>query len=91
MKALVLFYSLYGHVYELAKSIREGASSVPGCEVILRRVPETLSKEVLTKMGAPRSARKIAKEVPNAPSKNSLLPTLSSSGHRPALAICVAK
>ncbi len=52
MKALVLFYSMYGHIYRMAEAIAEGAREVPGAEVELRRVPETLSEEVLRKMGA---------------------------------------
>jgi NAD(P)H dehydrogenase (quinone) len=52
MKVLVVFYSMYGHVYQLAKAVGEGAGEVPGAEVAFRRVPETLSQEVLEKMGA---------------------------------------
>jgi NAD(P)H dehydrogenase (quinone) len=36
----------------MAKAVAEGASSVPGVEVVLRRVEETLSEEILRKMGA---------------------------------------
>ena len=52
MKVLVPFYSLYGHVYRMAEAVAEGAALVEGVEVVLRRVPETLSPEVLQKMGA---------------------------------------
>ncbi len=52
MKVLIVYYSLYGHVFELAKAAAEGVSSVEGAEAILRRVPETLPREVLEKMGA---------------------------------------
>lgn len=52
MKVLVVFYSMYGHVYKMAEAIAEGAKKEPGTEVVLRRVPETLSLEVLQKMGA---------------------------------------
>ncbi|NLG18265.1 MAG: NAD(P)H:quinone oxidoreductase [Fibrobacter sp.] len=52
MRALVLFYSTYGHTYKLAKAIVEGASGVPGSEVELRRVPETLPRPVLDALGA---------------------------------------
>jgi NAD(P)H dehydrogenase (quinone) len=58
MKALVLFHSTYGHVYRMAEAIAEGVREVPGAESVLRRVPETLSDDVLAKMGAiePRKA-----------------------------------
>ncbi len=52
MKALVLFYSMYGHVRLMADAIAEGVREVPGCEVILKRVPETLPEKVLDMMGA---------------------------------------
>ncbi len=52
MKVLIVYYSLYGHVHALAKAVAEGAASVEGAEVALRRVPETLPGEVLEKMGA---------------------------------------
>ena len=40
MKILVVYYSLYGHVLQLARAVQEGAKSVAGVEVILRRVAE---------------------------------------------------
>lgn len=40
MKILVLYYSMYGHVLKMAHSAEEGALSVDGVEVILRRVAE---------------------------------------------------
>ncbi|MGQ9647651.1 MAG: NAD(P)H:quinone oxidoreductase [Thermodesulfobacteriota bacterium] len=52
MRVLVVFYSMYGHVYRLAEAVAEGAREIPGTEVALRRVPETLSEEILGKMGA---------------------------------------
>jgi len=52
MKLLVVYYSLYGHVHRMAEAVAEGARSVPGVEVDIRRVPETLSREALVKMGA---------------------------------------
>ena len=52
MKVLVVFYSTYGHVYQMAEAVAEGARQVEGAEVELRRVPETLPDAVLEKMGA---------------------------------------
>ncbi len=48
----IVFYSLYGHVYRLAEAIAAGAREVPGTEVELLQVAETLPREVLEKMGA---------------------------------------
>jgi NAD(P)H dehydrogenase (quinone) len=52
MKVLIVYYSMYGHVHRLAQAVAEGAREIAGAEVILRRVPETLSAEILGKMGA---------------------------------------
>ena len=52
MKVLVVYYSMYGHVYKLAEAAAEGARSIANVEALLRRVPETLSEDVLEKMGA---------------------------------------
>jgi len=51
-KLLVLYYSTYGHVETLAEAIAEGARSVAGTEVALKRVPELMSKEVAEQAGA---------------------------------------
>lgn len=52
-KVYIVFYSMYGHVYKLAQSVKEGVDSVEGCEGVLYQVAETLPPEVLEKMGAP--------------------------------------
>lgn len=63
MKILVVFYSTYGHIYRMAQAVAEGAGQVAGAEVILRQVPETLSDEILTAIGA-KEARKAFADVP---------------------------
>jgi NAD(P)H dehydrogenase (quinone) len=60
MKVLIVFYSTYGHVYQMAKAVAEGAQQVPGATVELRRVPETLPGEVLEKMGAAEAQKTFA-------------------------------
>jgi NAD(P)H dehydrogenase (quinone) len=52
MKVLIVYYSMYGHVYKLVEAAAEGARSVADVSVALRRVPETLPQDVLVKMGA---------------------------------------
>lgn len=51
-KILVLYYSMYGHVETLAAAVAEGARSVEGAEVTVKRVPETMPPEVAKKHGA---------------------------------------
>jgi NAD(P)H dehydrogenase (quinone) len=60
MKILIVFYSMYGHVFQMAKAVAEGVSQVPGATVELRRVPETLSLDVLQQMGAAESQKALA-------------------------------
>lgn len=60
MKVLVVFYSMYGHIAKMAEAIGEGVREVPGCEAVLRRVPETLSADVLSKMGASEAQKSLS-------------------------------
>jgi NAD(P)H dehydrogenase (quinone) len=50
-RILVLYYSTYGHVETLAGAVAEGARSVDGVDVTLKRVPETLPPEVARQHG----------------------------------------
>ena len=50
-EVLVLYYSSYGHVEQMAAAVAEGARSVPGTEVVLKRVPELVPEEVARKSG----------------------------------------
>lgn len=52
MKVLIIYYSAYGHVHKMAEAVAEGVREIEGAETLLRRVPETLPREVLEKMGA---------------------------------------
>lgn len=40
MKILIVYYSLYGHILKMARAVEEGARSVAGPEIVLRRVEE---------------------------------------------------
>jgi len=48
---LVLYYSAYGHVETLAEAEAEGARSVAGTQVVIKRVPELMPPEVAKKAG----------------------------------------
>ena len=50
-KVLVLYYSSYGHVETMAQHVAEGAKSVPGVEVTLKRVPETIPADQAKAIG----------------------------------------
>ncbi len=57
MKVLVVYYSLYGHVLELAQAALAGVKSVAGVEGVLRRVQEF--PEVEQTMSEHRHALKV--------------------------------
>lgn len=51
-KIHIVFYSMYGHIYKMAQAVEQGAREVSDAQVQLFQVKETLSDEILTKMGA---------------------------------------
>ncbi len=60
MKVLVVYYSMYGHIHRMAEAVAEGARMVKGADVSMYRVPETLTEEVLGKMGALEAQKSLA-------------------------------
>ena len=50
-KVLVLYHSMYGHIETLAAKIAEGAKSVAGVELTIKRVPETMPAEAFKAAG----------------------------------------
>lgn len=50
-KILVLYYSMYGHIETMANAVAEGARRVPGAEVDILRVPETMEADRFAQVG----------------------------------------
>ncbi|MEF9966666.1 MAG: NAD(P)H:quinone oxidoreductase [Comamonas sp.] len=50
-KVLVLYHSMYGHIETMADKIAEGAASIAGTEVVIKRVPETMPQEAFQAAG----------------------------------------
>src|SRR6266436_4047293 len=50
-KILVLYYSMYGHIEIMAKAVAEGVRSA-NADVVIKRVPDTMSPEVARQYGA---------------------------------------
>ena len=44
-RILVLYHSVYGHIERMATAEAEGALEVPGCEVVIKRVAESVADE----------------------------------------------
>ncbi len=63
MKILIVYYSMYGHIYKMVEAAAEGVRAVEDAEVVLRRVPETLPRDVLEKMGAV-ATQDLQKQIP---------------------------
>lgn len=51
-KVLVLYYSMYGHIETMAKAVAEGAATVEGIDVTIKRVPDLMPEDVARKAGA---------------------------------------
>lgn len=68
MKIQVVFYSMYGHIFQMAEAIVEGAKSVPGAEVSLLQVAELVPEAALERTGA-KQARAAFAQVPVADPK----------------------
>ena len=54
-KIAIIYYSMYGHVATMAEALKKGVEE-GGATCDIYRVEETLSEEVLGKMGAPPKA-----------------------------------
>ena len=50
-KILVLYWSAYGHIEQMAKAVADGARSLEGAEVALKRVPELSSADEAKRAG----------------------------------------
>jgi NAD(P)H dehydrogenase (quinone) len=51
-RILILYYSTYGHLEKMSVAAAEGARSIPGTEVTVKRVPELMPPEVARASGA---------------------------------------
>jgi NAD(P)H dehydrogenase (quinone) len=59
----VIFYSMYGHIYQMAEAVAAGTREAGVGEVSLWQVPELVPDEILKKSGA-RVARAAFAHVP---------------------------
>ena len=59
MKTLLLFYSTYGHMVQMMNAAAEGVKEAGG-EAVIKRVPETLTEEILKMQGALEAQKSFA-------------------------------
>lgn len=67
-KIQVIFYSTYGHTFDLAEAVAEGCREISGSEVQVLQIAETLGLDVLEKMGAGEARKRFA-DIPTADPK----------------------
>lgn len=65
MKVLIVYYSLYGHTYQLARAVEKGVASVSGVQPVLRKVEEF--DAVLKATVQSQHANKLREETRNIP------------------------
>jgi len=61
---LVLYYSMYGNVFQMAQAIAEGVGEVPETEAQLRQVPDILPEKVILESEEIKKAKEMQKKVP---------------------------
>lgn len=65
MKILVVYYSMYGHTFQMAQAVGRGVTSVKDAELVLRRVEEfdTVKKATANNEGV-QKAQALQKDIP---------------------------
>lgn len=58
VKIHIIYYSMYGHIAQMAKRVQKGVEAT-GAQCVVFQVPETLPQDVLDKMYAPKKDDKV--------------------------------
>lgn len=64
MKVLIVYYSTYGNVYNMAKLIAEGVREVDGAEPVIRRVPELMPQSLVDSREDMKAGKDLQKDIP---------------------------
>ena len=64
MKVLIVYYSTYGNVYQMAKLVAEGVKEVEGAEPVLRTVPELMPESVIESRDDMKAGKQMQQDVP---------------------------
>ncbi len=64
MKVLIVYYSTYGNVYQMAQLVAEGVRQVPSAEPVIRTVPELIPQAVIDSRPDMKAGREKQKSVP---------------------------
>jgi len=64
MNVLIVYYSTYGNVYQMAQLVAEGVRQVEGAEPVIRTVPELIPQAVIDSRPEMKAGRGMQKDVP---------------------------
>src|SRR5262245_50645703 len=64
MKVLIVYYSTYGNVYRMANLVADAVKEIPGCQPVVRTVPELIPKSVIDSREDMKGGREIQQDVP---------------------------
>lgn len=64
MKVLIVYYSTYGNVFQMAQLVAEGVREVEGAEPVIRTVPELIPAETINSRDDMKAGRDVQKDVP---------------------------
>ena len=59
----IVFYSMYGHVYQMARAVARGVGQIPDTKVTIAQVPELIPEDKLVASGA-QAARETFAHIP---------------------------
>lgn len=63
MKVLILYYSTFGNIFDMARLVAEGVDGVDGAEPVLRTVPELMPDEVINGNEGMKAGRERQKDI----------------------------
>jgi NAD(P)H dehydrogenase (quinone) len=64
MNVLIVYYSTYGNVYQMAQLVAEGVREVPGAQPVVRTVPELIPDAVIASRPEMAAGRAMQQGVP---------------------------
>lgn len=64
MKVLVVYYSTFGNVHQMAKLVCEGINEVDGVEAVLRTVPELMPQSLIDSNEGMKAGKNLQQDVP---------------------------
>jgi len=64
VKVLIVYYSTYGNVFNMAKLVGKGVSEIEGADPVLRRVPELIPQDVIDARDDMKQGQEMQKDVP---------------------------